>query len=94
MKKISTRIVVTVLICSMVMSIIVGATSIIRSRSVIEKEARENLHMTQQVYADNINKEINIYERVVNDTYQIVNGTIDITRLSEENYLENIAIIY
>lgn len=45
--------------------------------------------MTQQVYADNINEGITVYERVVNDTYQIVNGTIDTNRLSEENYLEN-----
>ncbi len=41
MRKISTRIVITVLICSMVMSIIVGATSIIRSRSVIERSKRK-----------------------------------------------------
>ncbi|WP_353094322.1 hypothetical protein [Tissierella praeacuta] len=40
MKKISTRIVLTVLSCAIAMSLVVGVTSIIRSMDVIEKKVK------------------------------------------------------
>ena len=89
MKKMSTRIIITVLICSIFMSLVVGTTSIIRSMMVIEKEARENLNSTEQVYADSFNQQLTIYEKTVSDIYQIVNGTIDITKLNQPGYLND-----
>lgn len=89
MKKIGTRIILTVLICSMFMSIIVGATSIFRSGAVIEKESKENLYSTQQMYAGIFNEQLSIYEKTVTDIYQIVEGTLDTTKLNEEGYLND-----
>jgi len=89
MKKISTKIILVVLICSAVMSVVVGVTSIIRSTNVIGNEAKNNLLATVQNYTKEFNKDLAIYETVVSNMYQIVEGTIDTTRLYEEGYLEN-----
>ena len=89
MKKMSTRIIITVLMCSIFMSVVVGVTSILRSMDVIEKESRANLQNTEQVYADTFNQQLAIYEKTVTDIYQIVNGTINMTELSESGYLDN-----
>lgn len=89
MRKISTKIVLTVLICSMLMSIVVGTTSIIRSANVIEKEAKAGLFDKVQVYANNYNKDISLYETTISNIYQIIDATIDITRLYEEGYIAN-----
>lgn len=88
MKKISTRIILTVLICSLAMSVIVGVSSIFRSTHVIEKEARDNLIATTQVYANAINEDLALYETIVSNMYNIVDGTIEISRLYEEGYLQ------
>lgn len=87
--KISSKIVLAVLIISIIMSVIVGGTSILRSKSVIEKEARNNLESTQQVYADKVNEQVIVYERTLKDINQFVSGSIETSRLGEENYLEN-----
>lgn len=89
MKGIARRIIVTVLLCSIFMSIIVGATSLVRSMSIIEKESRENLKGTEQIYADIINEQLSIYEKTLMDINYIVQETIDEKKLSEEGYLDN-----
>lgn len=63
MKKMSTRIIITVLICSIFMSLVVGATSMLRSIDIISKESRKNLHNTEQIYADAFNQQLVIYEK-------------------------------
>lgn len=88
MKKISTRIILTVLICSVAMSIVVGGASIVRSMIVIEKEARNSLIATTQAYAEEINEDLAVYETIVSNMYKIVEGTIDTSRLYEEGYLQ------
>jgi len=64
-KKISTKIIVIVLICSMAMSIMVGITSVSRSKNVIEKEARNNLYVLGKSYAMEFNKDLAVYESIV-----------------------------
>ncbi|WMM25526.1 methyl-accepting chemotaxis protein [Tissierella sp. MB52-C2] len=89
MKKISTRIVITVLICSIVTSVVVGATSIFKSVNVIQKEAHNNLISLSQVYSGVFDEDLVLYEGTSTDLHQVVSGTIDTTRLSEKGYLEN-----
>lgn len=89
MKKISTRIVVTVLMCSIAMSLVVGVTSVFKSVSVIQEEARKNLVGTAQIYAEEFNKDLILYEGTLNSLHQLVSGTIDTNRLNEEGYLAN-----
>lgn len=89
MKKISTRIVLTVLICSILMSLVVGVTSIFKSMDVIEKEAKENLFEKSQVYTGQFNEDLVYYETIISNIYEMVEGTIDSKRLYEEGYFEN-----
>ncbi|WP_352420161.1 methyl-accepting chemotaxis protein [Proteiniborus sp.] len=88
MKKISTRIILTVLACSIAMSLVVGVTSIFRSMNVIEEEAKDGLLAMGQAYSKEFNEDLAVYEAVVSNMYQIVEGTIDVTRIYEEGYLE------
>lgn len=87
MKKISTRIILTVLLCSITMAAIVGVSSILKSTDVIGEEARNNLIATTQVHTENINEDLAVYETIVSNMYTIVEGTIDSSRLHEEGYL-------
>lgn len=86
MKKISTRIILTVLICSMVMSVLVGATSMVRSKAAIEKEAKENLLAVGKIYTGSFNEDLVHYETIISNIYQVVEGTIETTRLYEDGY--------
>ena len=87
MKKISTRIVLTVLICSIAMSVLVGVTSIVRSIAVIEKESKANLLATGQIYAEKFNEDLAIYETILSSIYQMIDATIDTTKLNDQRYL-------
>ncbi|WP_406243515.1 methyl-accepting chemotaxis protein [Tissierella carlieri] len=89
MKKISTRIILTVLSCAIAMSLVVGGTSIFRSIRVIEENAKENLLSTAQIYSGCFNEDLVLYEGTHNDLYQVLKGTIDMSRLDEEGYLVN-----
>lgn len=88
MKKISSRIVLIVLICSISMSLIVGLTSIVRSKDAIEKEAKENLLSTSKTYAEYFSQDLILYENVVENLNYILEGTIDLGKLKEEGYIE------
>jgi len=88
MKKISTKIILAVLLCSIAMSVIVGASSIIRSMNVIEEEARNSLLNATQAYAKDINEALAVYETIVSNMYKVVEGTVDPSRLYEEGYLQ------
>lgn len=89
MKKISTRIVLIVLVCSIVTSLVVGVTSIIRSINVIENQAKELLEHQIQIYTKDYNTNLDIYETMGLALYQSMDATIDIEKLYEEGYIVN-----
>ncbi|OZV11567.1 hypothetical protein CIW83_14090 [Tissierella sp. P1] len=89
MKRISTRIVITVLSCAIAMSMLVGVTSIFRSTSVIEKEMKSALDYQTQLYMKDYNLNLAFYETTATAIYQNIDTTIDINRLYEEGYLSN-----
>lgn len=93
MRKISIRIVLTVLICSIAMSLVVGATSMVRSMKAIEKEAKENLLEKGQVFAGKINEILAIYETTTLNLYNMVDNSVDVTKMEEEDYLANYSAI-
>lgn len=87
MKKIGTRIIATVLFCSIAMASIVGFISILRSRNVIEKIAKESLLKEGQVHSESFNNELIIYETINTNIFQLIDGVIEVGRLEEEGYL-------
>ena len=89
MKKISTRITIIVLACSISMAAIVGATSIYKSIGVIEDKAKENLFEKVEVHSGDIDNRLVVFESVNKIIYQLTNSIIDVNKLDEEGYLEN-----
>lgn len=94
MRKIGTRIIVTVLVCSISMALMVGVISIFRSAQIIEKEAKENLITKVETYAREFNEDLVLYETTLSSLYQMVESTIDTSKLEEEGYLANYTDIF
>ncbi len=88
MKKISSRIIMTVLLCSITMAVLVGLSSIIRSVTVIEDEALNGLLANGKSISRELSEDLVVYESIVSNMYQTVNGTIDMKKLSNKGYLE------
>ncbi len=61
----------------------------VSSIRVIEKEARENLLSTVQIYSGEFNEDLMHFEGTLSNLYKVVEGTIDTTRLGENGYLAN-----
>ncbi len=87
MKKISTRIILMVLICSIGIASIVGFTSIFRSMNAIQKEAEESLFEKGNVHSEDFNKKLSIYETVNNNIYHLIDGIINVDKLGKKGYL-------
>ena len=89
MKKIGTRIILIVLICSISMSLLVGITSMIRSMSVIEKESKASLLATVEVHTEKFDQDLILYENAVKILYYIVDENIQLDKLNEAGYISN-----
>ena len=87
MKKMSTRIMLVVLFCSVGLAAVIGGTSILRSKNAIEYEAKEALLYETRFNAKEFNEDLLRYETTVSNIYQILEGTLDTTRLKEARYL-------
>lgn len=89
MKKISTRIILTVLLCSISMAVLVGTVSMFKSLAIVERDARQNLLETTRIYGAEIDEDLIKYEVIGNNLNYLVDSTIEIDKLREEAYLEN-----
>lgn len=89
MKKISTRITIIVLACSISMAAIVGATGIYKSIGAIEDKAKENLFEKVKVHSGDINNRLVVFESIDKIIYQLTNSIIDVNKLDEEGYLDD-----
>lgn len=89
MKKIGTRIISLVVACSVAMSLMVGITSIVGSRKVVKEEALTSLNYATETYAKDYNENLDFYETTATAIKQMVDATIDPTKLSQKDYLTN-----
>lgn len=87
MRKIGTRIILIVLICSISMSLVVGLTSMIRSMAVIEKESKASLLATVQGHTEKFDQDLILYENVVDNLYYIIDENIQLDKMKEEGYI-------
>jgi len=83
MKRIGTRIILTVLISTITMSLLVGGLTTIRVVNVIQREAKENLLQMARIYGKTFDEGISSYEATASTIYDIIAGTIDRSRLYE-----------
>ena len=83
MKRIGIRIILTVLISTITMSLLVGGLTTIRVVNVIQREAKENLLQMARIYGKTFDEGISSYEATASTIYDIIAGTIDRSRLYE-----------
>ncbi|KZL92077.1 methyl-accepting chemotaxis protein [Clostridium magnum] len=89
MKKISTKIIMTIIICCITLSSILGAISIIVGKTLINKEAMDKLSYMSQSTGGDLNKKLEIPQNKVEYlSYDVIN-TFDIQQLkSDPQYIE------
>ena len=89
MKKLSSRIVIAVLLCSVLVSATIGFTSIIKSSSIIKNEAKERLLNIASSRGNEYSIQTSTVENTVNELAAIVLGGIDISKVKDDNYFIN-----
>ena len=89
MKKLSSKIVTAILLCSVLISAIVGITSILKSSSVIEREAKDKLLNLASSRGNEYAIQTSKVENTVNELANIIIESIDVSRVKDDNYLEN-----
>lgn len=89
MKKISTRIILTVLICSISMALLVGTVSMFKSLSIVERDARQKILETTKIHGGEIDNDLIKYESIVDSLHYLVESTIEMDKMRQEDYLVN-----
>ncbi|MBV7271331.1 methyl-accepting chemotaxis protein [Clostridium sp. PL3] len=90
MKKISTKIIITIIICCITLSSILGTVSIISGRIFINKEAMDKLVYMSKSIAGDLNEKLKSSENDVNYLYSNVLNTFDTEQLkSDSKYVDN-----
>lgn len=95
MKKISSKITIAIILCSLILSILLGSVSIFQSSKYLEKEAYEKLGMMGKSYANEFSQQLENVESTVNTLSSQIGATIDLDKMKEdpaymENYLEKV----
>lgn len=95
MKKISTKITVGIIACSLIISILIGSVSMLQSSKYIKKEADDKLLYMSKNYANELNLTLSTVEDTANTLSSNIKATIDLDKLKNdpeymESYLENI----
>jgi len=89
MKKLSTRIVTSIVICSILISSIVGIISIMESSSIIKKEAKGKLLNIASSRANEYSIQTSKAENTVKDLSAIVLGNMEISKIKDDSYVNN-----
>lgn len=83
MKKISAKIIIGIITCSITLSLIIGLVSIIKSRSVVSKEATDKLVQMSDRYAKDFSESFISVEASVNQLSSFIISTLDLEELKE-----------
>lgn len=89
MKKLSTKIVFAIVLCLVIISSIVGITSIAKSSSIIKSEAKDKLLNIASSRGNEYSIQTSKAENLVMDLSGIVLGSIDVSKAKDDNYLNN-----
>lgn len=89
MKKISTKITVGIIACSLIISILIGSISLFQSSKYIKKEADDKLIYMSEDYANKLNLTLNTVEDTANTLSSSIKATIDLDKLKNDSeYME------
>lgn len=88
-KKLSFRIVTAIVLCSVLVSSIVGVISIIQSTNIIKSEAKDKLLNIASSRGNEYSIITSKAENTVKELSEIVLGSIDVSKVKDDNYLNN-----
>ncbi|MBV7272076.1 hypothetical protein I6U48_03985 [Clostridium sp. PL3] len=88
MRKISTKIVLAISVSCILLSVLVGVVSILESRIVISSEAKDKLSYLTKSNSDVENLQLRTTQNSVDGLASVVSSKVDITKLSDSNYLK------
>jgi len=88
MRRIGTRIILTVLISAITISLLVGGLSTLRIVGVIQRDSKENLLEMARVYGKTFDEGISSYAATTSTIHDLIGGTLDRSRLYEPGYIE------
>ncbi|MHC1682010.1 MAG: methyl-accepting chemotaxis protein [Clostridiaceae bacterium] len=94
-KDIRFKITISIVICSILVSILVGGISIFRSRDIVKEQSRENLLLKTEETSQEFNMTISKVEQAVDDLSIILQSTFNIEEIKKDkkninSYEENI----
>ncbi|WP_293656299.1 PDC sensor domain-containing protein [Anaeromicrobium sp.] len=84
MRKISTKIMLSIMVCSIIVSVLLGTLSIIKSSSYIKKEANEKLEFKAAAEAGIFNDQIRQVESGVHTLKLAVINTFDLRKVNND----------
>lgn len=87
MKKISSKIIVTIVSCSLIISLLIGTISIMKSSKIIKEQAQQNLHLMASLEGTKFNHIFSDIEHHVEDLSTYILSTFDIKKLNTQ-YLQ------
>ncbi|MCK4260256.1 MAG: methyl-accepting chemotaxis protein [Halanaerobiales bacterium] len=83
MKKISSKIIIAITVCSLVTSVLIGTISIVQSSKFLKKEATDNLINLSRTYSNDFSKSLKIMESLVESLSAQCYATFDLQRSYE-----------
>lgn len=89
MKKLSSKIIFAILFCSVLISANVGITSILKSSSIIEEEAKEKLLNIASSTGNEFAIQTSKVENTVSELAKVIIESIDISRVEDDTYLSD-----
>lgn len=89
MKKISTKIVIAIIICSVLTASIVGVTSIVKATNIIKSEAKDKLLNLVSSKGNEYYVQTSKAENIVRELSAIVLDSIDVTKVKDNNYMDS-----
>lgn len=88
MKKISTKIIMGVISCSIVLSLVIGMVSIFSSKKVISKATENQLKYMAKGYAEEFSSRFITVDTAVEQLNSYITSTFNIEQLNNDAYLE------
>ena len=88
MKKISSKIIIAIVLCSSILTLSVGLISMYRSSQLLKNEAKSDLLLQAKVSSSSLNQTALMVENAVNNMSTAISATSDTSKMHDEKYIE------
>jgi methyl-accepting chemotaxis protein len=88
MKKISSKIIIAIVLCSSILTLSVGLISMYRSSQLLKNGAKSDLLLQAKVSSSSLNQTALMVENAVNNMSTAISATSDTSKMHDEKYIE------